>query len=70
MFSILKDVIAVPDISTLSTHHILGISRYTYGFKCVGLTGNTDYCTIEPLLIASGFAGLDGSLAVVFADDY
>ena len=30
MFSILKDVIAAPDITTLNTHHKLGISGYTY----------------------------------------
>ena len=30
MFSIFKDVIAVPDITTLNTHHKLGISGYTY----------------------------------------
>ena len=30
MFSILKDVIAAPDITTLYTHHKLGISWYTY----------------------------------------
>ena len=40
MFSILKDVIAVPDIATLSTHPILGISRYTYAPKRVCLAVN------------------------------
>ena len=40
MFSILNDVIAVPDIATLSTHHMLGISRYTYALKRVCLAVN------------------------------
>ena len=104
MFSILNDVIAVPDIATLSTHHMLGISRYTYALKCAWLTANgfveeQDALTVwsllafyrgllfqvlslsnplwqhwlqavvAPLWLASGFGGLDGPLAVMFAKD-
>ena len=31
---------AVRDIATLNTHHMLGISRYTYALKCLCLTVN------------------------------
>ena len=57
MFSILKDVIAVPDIATLSTHHVLGISRYTYALKYVFLTVNkfTEESGCAACLITSDF---------------
>ena len=55
MFSILKDVIAVPDIATLSTHPMHGISRYTYALKCVCLAVDKfieeqDVLAVSPLV--------------------